>query len=430
MTSDELQLLSVGELQRRGVLFVEDGNHGQYRPRADEFGDGKFAFIRAADLDSGRILFDSAQRISDKAVARIRKGVGAGGDVLFSHKGTVGKLALAPLDSPAFVCSPQTTFWRALDPEQLDRRYLYYYMQSRAFTDQWRARCNETDMAAYVSLTAQRELNVALPPIEEQRSISAVLGALDEKAERNRLTALSLERLALAMFRAWFVDFEPIKAKAAGASAFPSMPSATFDGLPTEFVDSDAGPLPEGWAPARLGDLIEIHDSRRVPLSRRQREERPGPYPYYGAAGIVDSVDDYIFDGTFVLVGEDGTVVREDNRPMIQYVWGQFWVNNHAHVLTGTNGHTTDHLRLLLDHINIRPFITGAVQPKLNQGNLKSVPVTLAPRSTVESFGRAVEPLFQLLRSLQDESLKLANMRNYLLPKLLSGDAIAETAHG
>ena len=142
---------SVLELQNKGTLLVEDGNHGEYRPRSDEFGQGEHAFIRAADIDDGRVLFDSAQRINDQALARIRKGVGQGGDVLFSHKGTVGKLALVPLDAPPFVCSPQTTFWRTLDEGRIDRRYLYYFMRSSAFTDQWMARSNETDMAAYVT---------------------------------------------------------------------------------------------------------------------------------------------------------------------------------------------------------------------------------------------------------------------------------------
>ena len=238
---------SVLKLQVEGTLLVADGNHGEYRPRSDEFGQGEYAFIRAADMDDGRVLFDSAQRINDQALARIRKGVGQGGDVLFSHKGTVGKLALVPLDAPPFVCSPQTTFWRTLAEGRLDRRYLYYFMRSSAFTDQWMARSNETDMAAYVSLTAQRQLEVVLPEIEEQRAIVGVLSALDDKIEQNRRTARALERLARAIFRAWFVDFEPVNAKAAGAASFPSMPQPVFDSLPTRFVDSETGPVPEGW---------------------------------------------------------------------------------------------------------------------------------------------------------------------------------------
>ena len=115
---------TVAELERRGVLLVEDGNHGEYRPRGDEFCADGTAFVRASDMDHGRVLFASASRINARALARIRKGIGRPGDVLFSHKGTVGKLALAPDDAPPFVCSPQTTFWRTLDAAILDRRYL------------------------------------------------------------------------------------------------------------------------------------------------------------------------------------------------------------------------------------------------------------------------------------------------------------------
>jgi type I restriction enzyme S subunit len=96
---------TVLELEALGWLRVQDGNHGELRPRQNEFGSGDTRFIRAADMDAGRVLFDQAAVINAVALARIRKGIGMPGDVLFSHKGTVGKLALVPLDAPPFVCS-------------------------------------------------------------------------------------------------------------------------------------------------------------------------------------------------------------------------------------------------------------------------------------------------------------------------------------
>lgn len=177
----------------------------------------------------------------------------------------------------------------------------------------------------------------------------------------------------------------------------------------------------ERWSCTRCGDAINIHDSRRVPLSRRERQRRKGPFRYYGATGIVDYVDDFLFDGRFVLVGEDGTVISDHDRPVVQYVWGQFWVNNHAHVLTGASGISTEYLRLLLDHINIRPFVTGAVQPKLNQRNLRSVPVLAPPPQVVNAFEEVIAPQFTLLRQAHDESRLLESMRDLLLPSLLSG---------
>ena len=123
MDCDSWPQASVADLRSAGVLLVEDGNHGEYRPRPDEFTAVGTSFIRAADMSDGRVLFESASRIDDTARARIRKGVGAPGDVLLSHKGTVGKVAFASLHCEPFVCSPQTTFWRSLDQSRLDRRY-------------------------------------------------------------------------------------------------------------------------------------------------------------------------------------------------------------------------------------------------------------------------------------------------------------------
>ena len=189
---------SVTDLERKGILLVQDGNHGNDRPRPDEFVPDGVAFVRAADVNSGRVSFSSASRINEVARSRIRKGVGQPGDVLLSHKGTVGRVAMVPMNAPEFVCSPQTTFWRSLDDSSLDRIYLHCFMRSADFVAQLDSRKGETDMAPYVSLTEQRKLTVVLPPILEQRAIAGVLGALDDKIESNRRIVKQLDLLLLA----------------------------------------------------------------------------------------------------------------------------------------------------------------------------------------------------------------------------------------
>ena len=91
------------------------------------------------------------------------------------------------------------------------------------------------------------------------------------------------------------------------------------------------------WPQAFLGDVVENFDARRSPCSKREREKRQGPYPYYGATGIMDYVDDFLFEGLHLLIAEDGSVESPDGKPFLQLVDGQFWVNNHAHVLRATN---------------------------------------------------------------------------------------------
>ncbi|MGC0252365.1 restriction endonuclease subunit S [Pseudactinotalea sp. Z1748] len=191
----------VRDLISAGHLRVEDGNHGNDRPRRNEFTTSGIAFVRAADMTSGRIDFEGAGKISSTARTRIRKGVGEPGDVLLSHKGTVGRVAIAPMNAPDFVCSPQTTFWRSLNGEVLNQRYLQFALEGPDIQSQLKAIADSTDMAPYVSLTAQRSLRLNLHPIEEQRAIAEVLGALDDKIAANSRLVDTADQLATLMTR-------------------------------------------------------------------------------------------------------------------------------------------------------------------------------------------------------------------------------------
>jgi type I restriction enzyme S subunit len=135
------------------------------------------------------------------------------------------------------------------------------------------------------------------------------------------------------------------------------------------------------WPVKLLGEVAVNFDSQRVPLSSREREQRRGPYPYYGATGIMDYVDNFLFEGLHVLVAEDGSVERDDGRPFVQLVDGKFWVNNHAHVLRAATNRDTDtrFLFYALSTIGVRPFMTGSVQPKLTQENLNRIPIPYPP---------------------------------------------------
>ncbi|WP_131808775.1 restriction endonuclease subunit S [Mycolicibacterium mucogenicum] len=192
----------VRDLEADGVLRVEDGNHGEYRPRPDEFVSDGVPFIRAADMSSGVVNFNGAGKINVVARERIRKGIGVPGDVILSHKGTVGRIAVAPLDSPDYVCSPQTTFWRSLNRSVLDQGFLRFLMQSADFKRQLDVLKGQTDMAPYVSLSDQRSIELDLPEIGQQQAIAEVLGAFDDKFAVNERLARTAFDLAQSMVRA------------------------------------------------------------------------------------------------------------------------------------------------------------------------------------------------------------------------------------
>ena len=136
----------------------------------------------------------------------------------------------------------------------------------------------------------------------------------------------------------------------------------------------------------------------------------------------MDYVDDYIFDGIYLLLGEDGTVIDTKGFPILQYVWGKFWVNNHAHILTGKNGFNVESLYLLFRQLSIKSIVTGAVQAKISQANLKSLEVIIPPIEVIENLNDKIKPLFYQIRSNLDENKVLTQLRDTLLPKLMSGE--------
>jgi len=181
--------------------------------------------------------------------------------------------------------------------------------------------------------------------------------------------------------------------------------------------------LPDGWRIGTVGEIIEIHDSKRIPLSGADRTKMEKKiYPYYGAASLMDFVDNYIFDGKYLLLGEDGTVVDDAGYPILQYVWGQFWVNNHAHILTGRLGYDVESLYMLFKQTPVKSIVTGAVQPKISQANLRSVQVVIPPEHNLREYNDLVEPLFSLFRANEEECKNLTALRDTLLPKLMSGE--------
>lgn len=212
----------------------------------------------------------------------------------------------------------------------------------------------------------------------------------------------NLEQQAQALYKSWFVDFEPFK-----------------DG---KFVESELGMIPEGWSCVNLIDISSVFDSMRKPLSSFQREKMLKLYPYYGATEIMDYVEDYIFDGIYLLMGEDGSVVRSNGEPFLQYVEGKFWVNNHAHILQGANGYSTEMLHCALLHKNIKHAVTGAVQAKISQANMKKILFVLPPKGVSNAFDSVIQLLYRSKRIIERENHILRSQRDSLLPKLMSGE--------
>lgn len=182
------------------------------------------------------------------------------------------------------------------------------------------------------------------------------------------------------------------------------------------------GVMPENWHVGTVEEIIELHDSLRKPLSGKEREKLDKIYPYYGATSIMDYVDSYLFDGIYLLLGEDGSVVDTDGFPILQYVFGKFWVNNHAHIITGKNGFSVESLYLLFSLTHVNNIVTGAVQLKISQQNLKKVEAIIPSQKALKDFDEIIQPMFAQIRKLKRENENLTSFRDLLLPKLMSGE--------
>ncbi len=133
----------------------------------------------------------------------------------------------------------------------------------------------------------------------------------------------------------------------------------------------------EEWKEYRLGEVVNILDYKRIPLSSVERKTREGGFPYYGAQGIIDYIDDYIFDGTYLLIAEDGENLKSKKQDIAQLAHGKYWVNNHAHIVESNGICDIRYLCYILNNIDLSGYITGSAQPKLNQANLSAISIIL-----------------------------------------------------
>jgi type I restriction enzyme S subunit len=236
-----------------------------------------------------------------------------------------------------------------------------------------------------------------------QRRIAGILSAYDDLIENNQRRIAVLEKMARSLYREWFVHFR-----------YPG-----HEGVP--LVDSALGPIPQGWEVRKLGEIAENYDRIRKPLSKMQRAEMQGKFPYYGAATVFDYVNNFIFDGEYLLMAEDGSVITTDRKPVLQLVNEKFWPNNHTHVLRGKQPFSTHFLYLALSEVDISPYITGAAQPKITQENMNRIPFNCGSRELHEDFTSRIAPMIRQIQFLERQTQNLRRIRDLLLPRLLSG---------
>ena len=171
-----------------------------------------------------------------------------------------------------------------------------------------------------------------------------------------------------------------------------------LDGVERCIDDELPFEIPENWCWVRFGTALVNRDAERIPLSVAQREKLQKKFDYYGASGVIDKVDRYLFDKPLLLIGEDGANLLLRSKPIAFIASGQYWVNNHAHVIDAVAGVDLRYIALFINAINLAPYVTGTAQPKMNQEKLNSILVPMPPTTEQRRIVSAFEEIAAIIQ--------------------------------
>lgn len=191
---------------------------------------------------------------------------------------------------------------------------------------------------------------------------------------------------------------------------------------------SELSKIPDEWEWTYLESIIFNHDKSRIPVKSADRKEMSGIYPYYGASGIIDYVDNYLFDGEYLLIGEDGANLLSRSKPIAFLAKGQFWVNNHAHVLQTRGNMPLSYLEHYINSIDLKLFVTGSAQPKLTQRSMNKIPIKIPPSDEQKIIAEEIDAKFSLIedieKNLNENLIKANNLRQSILKKAFTGQLV------
>ncbi len=412
---------------------VFDVRSGLSKP-ASEFGSG-FPFVTFKDVLDNYFLPETLGSLvrssdSERELCNVRRG-----DVFLTRTSEtqedLGMSSVALRDYEEATFNGFTKRLRPRDPRAIVPEYAAYYLRSPRFRG---------EMSAFSTLSTRASLNndmlsriqIVLPDVKTQEAIGFTLRSLDDKIEQNRRTGAKLEGLARAVFKAWFADFEPLKAKAAGATGFPGMPPEIFAALPTEFEDSPLGRVPQGWEVKPLSEAFDVNPPRRLakgadaPYLDMKNMPTDGHAPDSWERRAHGSGMKFINGDTLVAritpCLENGKTAYVDFLNEGEVAWGstEYIVLRPKPPLPTIFAYSLARTEPFRDYA-IQNMSGTSGRQRVAGSALEHYHIAVPDEVTARSFGEVVGPLFDCIKASKVESAKLGTLRDYLLPRLLSG---------
>ena len=445
MTFNELDIpegwnvFTVEQLIEEGIIEKPlDGNHGSIHPKSKDYVDDGIPFVMASDMENGGIDFIGCKKISLQQAKTLRKGFAKAGDVLLSHKATIGRTAILQTNSFEHVLlTPQVTYYRVIDFQKLNPVYLKTYFDSPKFQALFKLWSGDGSTRAYLGITAQQKLPIVLPPIDIQNNISSVIASFNEKINTNIAMNTTLEKIAQRLFKSWFVDFDPVKANEAGVP---------FDGLspeiqalfPNELEESGLGMIPKGWEVKKLeqiGDII----TGKTPSTKNEE--------YYGNEIPFITIPDMHGKSLVTESSKYLSKKGELSQPKKTLPKGSILVSCIATpglvILAHENCQTNQQINSLLPYDKFSNFYflslksmsgrsafshDGTVFDNMNKTSFSNLKMVIPSFDLLKNFNDLIEPIFEKVLINQKQVNTLAKIRDKLLPRLISGKITIQKA--
>lgn len=392
-----------------------------YAFKSSDMSDEGRPIIKIKNIVPPYVETHGCERIAEQIMANIqnidRYAIDTG-DILIAMTGaTVGKVGRFPITHERFYLNQRVGKVYLTEPSRADYNYLYYVLSQDIYVRQMFVAADGSAQAN-ISGTQIEHLDIPLPPLVEQRAIAHILGTLDDKIELNRQQNKTLEDMARALFKAWFVDFEPVRAKMEGrwqrGQSLPGLPADIFDLFPDRLVESELGEIPEGWEVRSVSDFADLTGGKQL---EKEKITSFGDIPVFGGAGIMGYTDSHNADGFVIAVGRVGAYCGQffSHR-------GKAWINNNASLIRHRKEDFCEWLLLSLRHADIDVIKKGAAQPFVSNGDIARLPTLWPGELLVQKFSLLVKTIFKLQEKAAGQSRTLAQLRDTLLPKLISGE--------
>ena len=377
-----------------------------YRGKTPHKVESGIPLVTAKIVKAGRIEAPTEYISEEDYTSWMTRGFPAIGDVVMTTEaplGEVGQIHELP------VALAQRVVTLRGKEGVLDSHYLLYALQSEGMQARLRDRSSGTTVLG-IKQSELRKVEIELPPIEHQREVANALGCVDDRIDLLRETNTTLEAIAQALFKSWFVDFDPVRAKAEGREP-EGMDAAIATLFPSEFEESELGLIPKGWQVGTVDDLLVLQRGFDLPSGQRI----PGNFPILAASGPSGTHERAMAAGPGVTTGRSGVLGR------VYFVLDDFWPLNTSLWIKEFRRCTPTYAYQFLRTLDLFRLNAGSAVPTLNRNHVHGVPAVLPPPEVVTAYDRIAVALLSRVKANIDWQSTLGELRDTLLPRLISG---------